>query len=480
MKPRTLWLLVLIIALLGAWLLFETLPGASWPAWVGVASLGLTGVAGCQGNRSSPVMVTGVTATLLAGATMVTSNTIILVLACGGVILFLAMQMLFSTSSDWRPLTLPFALLAPVLAFGNAIIEAIRRIVGLTNELRSPSGGAIVRGGLLTLPVLIIFGLLLSGADPTFAAWRNGLEEWVARLSFLPRTIFFFALFTIVLGAFGFAAAGRSVSLRTPVSGWQILGTTERLMLLGSVAALFWIFLAVQLSYLFGTSPSELGSGVTYAEFARRGFAELTVVSTAAVLLIVVGEVLGRPAGDRTGALRAITLVVLVAVMLLVTSAFRRVLLYEEAYGFTVARLYGKTYMISVGLGLVALGLEIARGFEPGRLFRRALTIVTILFIGLAYWNHEGWIASRNLDRFAAGGDLDVPYLTRELSPDAIPVLAARLGELPPAERQEIQDEVRQRYAEQGRNFDRRWYEWNLSRTRAQESLKQGFGIHFP
>ncbi len=479
-RSRTLWALAAGMALLGSWLLFDTLPGAGWTVWVAVASLGLVGITArleALGTPVAPVAVMGGAATVVAGSAMVTSNPIINVLCCAAVILVLALQMLLSGGREWRPLTLPLTLAAPFLAFGSAVAESVRRAVGLTNELRSPLGGALLRGAALTLPVLIIFALLLSNADPVFAGWRNTADAWLEGLDFLPRAIFFLALLTLVVGAYGFAAAQRSVTLPTPTSEWRILGATERLMLLGSVAALFWVFLAVQLSYLFGTSPAQPGSGVTFAEYARSGFAELTVVSTATALLIIAGEVLGRPEGGRRKALRVVTIAVLVAVMLLVASAFNRVLLYEEAYGHTVARLYGKTYMIAVAFGVVALGLEIAGKFNSGRLFRRVLAVVTILFVGLAYWNHEAWIASRNIDRFQAGGELDIHYLIRELSPDALPAVGERLTELPPAEQEAIREEVRLRYSEQGSNFDRSWHEWNVSRSRAERSLAQDFGV---
>jgi Domain of unknown function (DUF4153) len=78
---------------------------------------------------------------------------------------------------------------------------------------------------------------------------------------------------------------------KTPVK-W--LGSTERLILLTSVAALFWLFLAVQVGYFFGNLPRIVASGVTFAEYARRGFGELSIVASASALLIVVSERYGN------------------------------------------------------------------------------------------------------------------------------------------------------------------------------------------
>lgn len=244
-------------------------------------------------------------------------------------------------------------------------------------------------------------------------------------------------------------------------------------MLLGGVAALFWLFLAIQLGYLFGNLPSTPASGVTFAEYARRGFGELTVVASASALLIVGVERYGND--ERQGTLRLVTFAVITAVLLLLASAFRRVWLYEGAYGFTTMRLYAQVYMCAVAAGLLMLSLEVAGEFDVNRLFRRAAAAATILFIALIYWNHEGWIARLNMDRFASTGKLDVAYLTRGLSPDAIPSIAERLPSIPEPLRTEIRDSVRKQYSKRDEGRPRTWYEWNLASMRARRALEANF-----
>ena len=197
-------------------------------------------------------------------------------------------------------------------------------------------------------------------------------------------------------------------------------------------------------------------------------------LASASALLIVVSERHGNDDG-RAGTLRLLTFAVIAAVMLLLGSAFRRVWLYEAAYGFTTARLYAQVYMGAVAAGLVMLSLEVAGDFDAGRVFRRAAAAATILFIALIYWNHEAWIANRNMDRFATTGKLDVAYLTGGLSPDAIPALAERLPSLPEPMRSEIRRAVRERYAASNEGRQRTWFEWNLAGSRARQALDASF-----
>jgi hypothetical protein len=304
----------------------------------------------------------GLVPIVIGGAAAVTASPGMLALICLTIVFLLAMQMLLTTSASLRSITARFVAIAPLAALWNAVIQAMRRGIEATNHIRSTRAREWVRGLAITLPVLIGFALLLAGADPVFAGWRDAVGDLIGE--FVPRVVFFVALLVIVLGAYGYASIDSgSSAMRAGKALARWLGSTERLMLLAGVAALFWLFLALQLGYLFGNLPRIAASGVTFAEYARRGFGELSVVASASALLIVVSERYGNYDG-RERILRFLTFAVIAAVLLLLGSAFRRVLLYEAAYGFTTARLYAQVYMCAVA-GLVMLSLRVARTSMP-------------------------------------------------------------------------------------------------------------------
>ncbi len=474
-EPGLLWAAAATIAAFGSWVLFDALPGINWVLWTGAAAAGLLLVARPQGDSQRSAAIMGGTATAIAGAAAVTASQGLSALICLGVMFFLSMQMLVSAAPSLRSVTIWFAATAPIMALKSAVLQTMRHTVEATHLIRSTRARAWVRGLAITLPVLIVFALLLAGADPIFARARDTIANLFGRWDFLPRVMFFGLLLVVVLGAYGYASSGAGTEpVVAAESHDRWLGSTERLMLLASVAALFWLFLALQLGYLFGNLPSTPASGVTFAEYARRGFAELTVVASASALLIVGCERYGNDNRQRT--LRFVTFAVIVAVLLLLASAFRRVLLYETAYGFTTMRLYAQVYMCAVAAALLMLALEVADDFDVNRLFRRSLAAATILFIALVYWNHEGWIARQNMDRFASTGKVDVEYLTRDLSSDAIPAIAERLASVPEPLRSEVRDAVRKRYVARNGGRQRVWFEWNLASTRARQALDSSFG----
>lgn len=473
--PRLLWTTAAAVAGLGTWTLYERLPGINWVLWTGAAMAGLLVFSGGRGRPPWSVLMLAGVALVIAGAAAVTASPVLWVLICLTVVFLLAMQMLLTATRSLRSITARFTVTAPPLAFWSAAVQTMRASAGATQRIRSARARAWVRGLAITLPVLIGFALLLAGADPLFAAWRDAVADLFASWEFVPRVVFFMVLLVIVLGAYGYASleSARPPAMEgAPPGRW--LGSTERLILLTSIAGLFWLFLGVQLGYLFGNLPRLPASGITFAEYARRGFAELTIVASASALLIVVSERFGKD-DERKRTLRLLTYAVIAAVLLLLASAFRRVWLYEGAYGFTTARLYAQVCMCAVAVGLAVLAVEVAGTFDEGRLFRRAAAPAILLFIALIYWNHEAWIANRNIDRFADTGKLDVVYLARELSPDAIPAIAERLPSLPDSIRSDIRRAVLERYAKSNELRARVWFEWNLGSSRARQALNASF-----
>lgn len=466
-----LWLVSIGLAALATWICFDALPGINWLIWTAAAAGALIFFTRMRRKDGWLVEVLAGTAVIASGSAAISDAPINNLAAVFLVIVLLAMGMLLTAGPWLRRITASFTVTAPVVAAANAVVSAFGRASDATQKVRSPAARGALRGAAITLPVVIVFALLLAGADPTFALWRNTIRDLVADWDFVPRTIFFIAMLTLSLGALSFAALSPDATQPSHTEPTRWLGSTERLMLLGSVAGLFWIFLAVQLSYLFGNLPQVTGSGMTFSEYARRGFGELTVVSTATTLIIIASERYGIR-DERQGITRFVTFAAIGAVVFLLFSAFNRVLLYEAAYGFTTSRLYAQAFMLIVGIGVVALTVEVARELNPGRLFRRVGTGAVIVLIALCYWNTDAWIARKNIDRLAVTGKLDVSYLVRDLSLNAVPTIVGELSQMPEPTRAEVVHRLQRLYTRRESLFARQWFEANLRRDNAERALK--------
>jgi hypothetical protein len=200
---------------------------------------------------------------------------------------------------------------------------------------------------------------------------------------------------------------------------------------LGGVVVLFGVFVVIQFQYFFGGHANINLEGYTYSEYARRGFGELVAVAFFSLLLLLGLGAITRREGDmhrRVFSGFGAGLVLLVIVMLF--SAFQRLVLYEIAYGFSRLRTYTHIFMIWLGLLLVAVVvLEIVRresriGF--------AMVLASMGFVvSLGLVNVDALIVRQNIQRELSGVDpsaaqegigLDANYFL-ELSDDAIPAL---------------------------------------------------------
>jgi len=472
-NPRLVWTAALIVAALGAWIMFDAMPGLNWGIWTAAASTGLFVVARDRGTLDGSLLLILAAAVVLAAGAGVTADPMLHGFICLAVMLSLSLAMLLATAPYFRRITAPFVIASPFVAAGNAAGESFRRLVDLSGKPRSARARATLRGFAITIPIVFFFALLLASADPVFAIWRDQVARIISTWSFIPRMIFFCVLLVIALGAYSYAAREPAPKVTEPgiVAGSsdRRLGGTERLILVSSITALFWLFIAVQLSYLFGNAPSVPGSKMSFAEYAQRGFGELSIVATLSVLLIVLTERYGQLNGHAKR-LKFITLALLLAVAIMLASAFHRVQLYEAAYGYTVSRLYAQAYMLVLAAGLAALTFEVMATVDTGRLFRRVFAMAAAAFIVLVFWNHEAWIADENIDRsIATGKELDVSYLVGNLSPNAVPVVVSRLATIP----EPIQNELRQPYGSSRRLRNDRWFEWNFRRQEARSALAE-------
>jgi hypothetical protein len=380
-----------------------------------------------------------------------------------------------------------YSLLDYLKGFLNLLGSMIARPLGFSAEVRKEQveGGErsasrvwpVVRGILIALPIVAIFAALLSSADLVFGQRLDDFIE-LFNLENLPEYIF--RLVYILMGAYALAgvflhAASQSkdeklIGEEKPVVS-TFLGFTEAAIVLGSVLVLFGTFVFVQFQYFFGGQTNIQVDGFTYSEYARRGFGELVTVAIFSLLLILSASSVTRretEAQRRVFSGLGIGIVVLVVVMLI--SAFQRLVLYETAYGFSRLRAYTHVFMFWLALLLIAVViLEI---LHRERAFALAAIVASFGFIlSLGIMNVDGFIVQHNVDRAVQGEEFDASYLAG-LSTDAVPALARayRTQTLPAS----VKEGVGAALACYSRNHDENslpWQSFHFSRVRATQIL---------
>lgn len=326
----------------------------------------------------------------------------------------------------------------------------------------------ILIGLVIALPLLLIIISLLTSADRIFGDLLSTLPNWIDSLSFGEGS---FRLLWIVIGGFIFfgylwgfvqpylyppvanyrphplpasAATPTGAVLSTPtVYGPQPLSAYPSVQrkpvridpiimatILILINIVYVLFVVIQFSYLFGAGQGQIPDGSSYAEYARSGFVELVMV-TSLNFIIMVCVLLYMAESHRI--LRHINnsmlyiLVICSGVMLY--SAFTRLIVYEQAYGYTYIRFLVHAFMIFLGVLLLVAGLRIYWKKLP--LAKCYIVLALTAYVVVNYVGMDRIIAVQNLDRYEQTGQIDFEYLNG-LSSDAIPVLLQRGATLLP------------------------------------------------
>ncbi len=352
---------------------------------------------------------------------------------------------------------------------------------------------AVLRGILIALPIVLIFAGMLAEADPIFG---QAFDEFFDFLNienlgeYIVRTILICILAYLLLGIYLHALyKDHDTNLSTEENRWlpRFLGITEAAIVLGAVNLLFLAFVGIQFQYFFGGESNINLAGYTYAEYARRGFGELVAVAVFSLLLFMGLSFITRKQDRGAARLFSVLGVVLFAlVTVILVSSFQRLLLYEDAYGFTSLRIY--THVFIIWLGALLLAVSLLELFQRQGYFALATLAAAVGFVvSLNLINVDGFIARQNVARMANGADVvndsvgrtgtsvDIGYLGT-LSVDALPVLAKMYDKAESELEKEVIAGAIACHAVRNEDYDYsereypeyKWQSFHLSRYRAQ------------
>jgi len=370
-----------------------------------------------------------------------------------------------------------------------------------------------------SFPILIVVVALLTSADGVFNQYLSGFPEWLNHLTLtpgFPRIIWIIIAGMLLFSyVWGFVqpmeyeaekrenAHWKNTTLLTPAAvqvpnhdnAGQMNPETESRMIsdpktnahsinkdretvkldpiivgtmLFVINCVYVLFVFVQFSYLFGAGSGHLPSDLSYAEYARSGFAELVLVTGINFFILIVALQYTRPSGKAASIMHQVLLFVLVgcsAVMLY--SAFMRLHLYEQAYGYTYIRFLVHAFMIFLALLLFIAGLRIRYTSIP--LLRWYIVLSLTAYAAVNYVGMDNRIAELNIERYHNTGNIDAAYLAN-LSADAIPLLREFAEEEFPT----LKEHLLEREAEMNERKDgSSWPSFNVARYRAAKELSK-------
>jgi hypothetical protein len=420
------------------------------------------------------LMKLGVGAAILASGFVWRDSTVLAGLDILGLLAILSFGSLKAALRSVRSLSLWEYTAAVFASAGAATVGMFQLLLGdvkwkpQVSRLGGKHAMAVGRGVALSVPLVIVFGWLLISADPAFQNLTGNLfkinpAEALAHLAIIfPCTWLAGGYIRRVL-----------VSVEVPaeeVAGRKspTLGVIEIAVVLGLLNVLFLTFVLVQFHYFFGGGHRvQSVAGLTYSEYARRGFFELVAVAALALPVLLVADwVLKKEARRDEVVFRSTAAALIGLIFVIMISAFQRMFLYLREYGQTELRIYTTAFMVWLAFLFLWFAATVLRG-RRDRFAFGAIVSGFAMILALHVVNPDAMMVHSNAHRAAGGRSFDVAYNT-SLSADSIPELVRDIGWL----RSEDQTRVARSLLDNWSEPKGDWRTWNSDRAAAVRAVQ--------
>lgn len=352
-------------------------------------------------------------------------------------------------------------------------VTLFRLNVSEGREGRSRVLPKVLLGILISVPVLAIIIWLLSSADIVF----KNLFVNIPVSKIIKHFLLVISVFTYTacfLWSLLKAFDEREKSTYERIKWKLFFDPVILLTILVLINVIYAVFSVIQFAYLFGGSSFVLPSSYTYAEYAIRGFFELVVVSIINFGILLFGIVFVKKENKKIfTAIRAFLTLLVVFTFVLLASAFYRMLVYEQAYGFTYLRVFVQTFMIM--LFFLSIVNIIYIWYSKIPIIKSYFIISLAVYIIMSFANVDVIIAKNNINRYYETGQIDMAYL-KGLSYDAVPEMQKLLVSVKdssdPYEKQIAEDIIEDFEEKKIKLEDQKsWQSFNISRYEAEKII---------
>lgn len=346
------------------------------------------------------------------------------------------------------------------------------RMTGGKEGKRGRIATRVALGLIISVPLLAVIIWLLSSADIIFKdIFLNIPVSKIIKHFFVILAVSVYAIcfFWSILKSFDEEKKPAYLKMK-----WKkILDPVVLITIISLLNIVYTVFSVIQFTYLFWGESFVLPSSYTYAEYARRGFFELLAVSVINFIIILIAVSFIRKENRKVHLASKVLLSLLVGLtFVLLISAFYRMLIYEQAYGFTYLRIFVQAFMVLLFFLFIINIIYIWYAKLP--IIKSYFVMTLMIYIILNFSNVDLIIARNNIDRYIETGQIDIEYL-KGLSSDAICEMQRLIDidlkseSTSGVRRQDIKDEVLLFFNDKKIELDaqKHWQSFNISRYRA-------------
>ncbi len=279
----------------------------------------------------------------------------------------------------------------------------------------------ILIGVACGLPALFIIVPILVSSDAAFEAVINNIfADGISRViaSVIMGTLLAIFLFTSV-----FAASKKIIKIdsvnqvektdETKNTKFSGVSSTPVTAFLSTIGVVYVVYLFSQLAYFFDAFSGLLPQHFSHAQYARRGFFEMTVICGINIGLIALSLLISKKdkKGNQPLAVRLLCGFICLFSLVIVATVIGKLVMYMGFYGLTELRLYTSLFCICSAIIIIFVGIRL---FLPRfAYFRAAAATLAILSVGVAFADVNTTIARYNTEAYLGGylKQVDVDYL---------------------------------------------------------------------
>ncbi len=337
----------------------------------------------------------------------------------------------------------------------------------------------VIIGVLISIPIMAIILWLLSSADIVFKNFFINIplvKMFKHFLVIILVSVYAICFIWTLLKAFDERKKPANDTTYNKISWKLFLDPIVSLTILFLMNAIYTIFSFIQFTYLFGGSSFILPSSFTYAEYARRGFAELVIVSIINFAILIFSITFVKKDSKRIFvAIRVFLTLLIFFTFVLLASAFYRMLVYEQAYGFTYLRIFVQAFMIMLFFLFIINIIYI--WYQKLPIIKSYFVISLAIYIILNFTNVDIIIAKNNINRYFETGQIDITYL-KGLSYDAaaeIQKLYISVKSSPDLKEKQMAEEILKYFKESKLNLknQKSWQSYNISKYKAEKIIDE-------
>lgn len=290
-----------------------------------------------------------------------------------------------------------------------------------TNSEKEYKHKKIVKGIMITFPIVLVIIILLSSADEVFANIFTGLFDSIFKmLSIINISTTFVKIvciglsFLYFMGLFYYIFVKYEFIEETAFIRERKYDNYTIKMILIALNVVYLLFCYIQIKSLFMRNVN-----INYSHYARQGFFQLMIVSLINLVTILIAKKRENKEEESSNKfINYMCLLMIAFTFIIVVSATIRMYFYENAYGYTLLRLLVYCVLFTESILFIPTILYI--NDKKVDLPKCYFAIIICIYLLMNFANFDNIIAKRNVNRYNDTGKIDMNYLYNETGTDAI------------------------------------------------------------